>query len=67
MFKLAKYGRIGPFASKFVSESEESNDYLHHSRVDTISLEEIKKFDENAIISFHNLTLGELASIKQKT
>lgn len=46
MFKLAKYGGMGSFASKFVSESEEKNDYLNYSRAFTTSLEEIVRFNK---------------------
>lgn len=55
MFKLVKYGEIGPFASKFVSESEERNDYLNCNRVVTISLEEIRRFNANVSIPFYGL------------
>lgn len=33
---------LGPFASKFVGESEERNNFLNHNRAVTISLEEIR-------------------------
>lgn len=64
MFKVAKYGRIRPVASKFVSDSEERNDYLNYNRSVTISLEEVIRFNENVSIPFYGLTLGYLASIK---
>lgn len=58
---------LGPFASKFVGESEERNNFLNHNRAVTISLEEIRWFNKNVSILFYNWTLEHLASIKQKT
>lgn len=56
MFKLAKCGGTGPFASKFVSESEERNDYLNDHGAVTISSEEIIRINKNVSIPFYGLT-----------
>lgn len=67
VFQLAKNSGIGLFAPKFISESEETNDYLNYTRAVTISSEEIIRFDENGSIPLYALTLEYLASIKKKT
>lgn len=66
-FNLLNMAKLGPFASKFVGESEERNNFLNYNRAVTISLEEIRWFNKNVTILFYNWTLGYLASINQKT